>query len=1022
MAYPFSAGNQNGAGVTPYPFMATPNIGLKVAPIVAANYRPMVAPMSPTTRKSTAMANGGTGDPLWLEALHTLGGIGKMVTQQTANWTDGKLDWNDMPIVAQKNMMATTGWNGQKAAWGDKTFSLADVPVLGMLSSMGRDLSGFDQTLKNRGVTNEKALFWGGLAGDIILDPTNLVTFGAGSAIKAGSKAMQVTAKELGKEFGVKVAANTGYKKVAETLATKTYDDAIAKGAAHEVAQKASDMARDFATKRLEDAGKTGRYKAQNALGSIDVPFTNITYQFGKKPAILAKSSAKLKEAGAKSLTGVLNRAGLVGAQGTEFVEKALGKTKLEDVTYQEFLYLKKEATKYAEHAKKNPIVSPWTHSADGVPVPTVDPLSSFKADAFVPDMGGMSPLGQKLADKVKAFNPRGIGTEASGGIVRAMGDAIQNATGAVRGAERMAKLARTELDQIVGRGELTPIEAKAIENILEGVPVPKHYATTGLDEFNPDKVEKGAAFLKDRYAKMAEAEGAAGVLDSTRKGYAPHIPTHSPEKFAEIMAKYGDDPELQQLGKVSSVNKANQARTGFQTFADLDNYLVELNKKVFAETDSVKRAALAQKYDDIEGLFERDPFKAFEKRTLASFKAEQYGNLYKTMEEDGLILSGAQAKNFDPNVFEQLDAKTAKRLNVSPGSIMNKEVKAALLEIEKVFTSEGLNKFADNATAVTNIWKSLVTVVRPVHHVNNIIGNLFNSSMAGVQPKAYKDAASTLIRMMRGKPKQEDINIMRDAIQSGIFGQSHSNEFRRLFDGQNASTLRKTERMIVDNAYTSFMRRWVGDTTDNWSRLAMFISAKGKTGSSQVASDTVRKYLFNYGEQTSADRLTRLVVPFWMWTKNNIPLQLEKMLQQPRFASTYANLQDASYEAHGNKRTDQADFISEGYFQTPWGTLRNPRAPVADLNNLGSLDKTLSFGASSLNPLLRVPLEMAANKQFFSGRAIDAGFDRTGQRDPAAWGKYGMSQVSPVNDIYNLFSGKTDIWDTLFGRELDMQ
>lgn len=351
----------------------------------------------------------------------------------------------------------------------------------------------------------------------------------------------------------------------------------------------------------------------------------------------------------------------------------------------------------------------------------------------------------------------------------------------------------------------------------------------------------------------------------------------------------------------------------------------------------------------------------------------------------------------------------------------MNKEVKNALLEVERIFTSDGLTPFVNNLTSVTNIWKALTTVFRPVHHVNNVIGNIFNSGMAGVELKAYKNATGTLNRMFRGKPKQEDIDLMREAIESGIFGHSHSNEFRRLFNGQSASVLRKTERMVVDNAYASFMRRWLGDTTDNWSRLSMFISAKGKTGSTQMAADTVRKYLFNYGEQTAADRVTRLLVPFWMWTKNNLPLQIEQMLQQPRYASTYLKLQDASYEAHGDKRTDQEDYIAEGYFETPWGTLRNPRAPVADLTNISSPSKALTFGASSLTPMLRVPLELAANKQFFSGKTIDRQRNTTGEWDMAALGKYGIGQVSSANDIYNLFSGKTNILDTIFGRELSM-
>ncbi len=644
-----------------------------------------------------------------------------------------------------------------------------------------------------------------------------------------------------------------------------------------------------------------------------------------------------------------------------------------------------------------------------------VDPMDSFRFDEFVPDMGGVSPFGARIMDSVRGLNPRAMGTRTSGGIVNAQGDAIQDAYGAIRGSGREFDRLSKEGRKIMGK--LTPVQQRVVEYMLEGQDFTKIPGFKAEDGF---AAAPAASWLRDQYRMMAEAEGGVGALDNIRQSYAPHIVNRTPEQLQEILERYADDPHLQRLAQISGSNRFNQQRRSFDTLAQLDNYLADLGDQIAKTSDPAQLARLQQKYDDVSTLFERDPFKAYQKRLHKSFRTRELAGLYRRMEEDGIIIPPGEARGFSDRMFVQLDQKEASRLGVPAGSLMHKEVKESLMKINDLFTEQGLNKFLDHATAVTNIWKGIVTAARPVHHFNNLIGNLLNNSLAGVSVKSYAKATNTLNRMLRGKPKQEDLDLMAEAMKKGVFGQNHSDEYRRVFGDIPANKIRKLEQAVTGNKYMNFMRKWIGDSVDNWSRLAHYISVKDKTGSADLAARSVRKHLFNYGEQTKADRAIRLVIPFWNWTKRNVPLQLENLLKQPRHAATYAKLQDASFESQGEDRTAQPDFIREGYFLNPLtGQLRNPRAPVADLT---SLSDPLQFLASSSNPMLKSTFELAANRNVFTGQPIDRNKERTGQYSSEALLNYGMNQTGLLNDFYKLFNGTTNPLDMLLGRELELR
>lgn len=998
---------------SPYPFQAVSGIGRQVAPYT--QFSPTYdAPIPKSSGTSTY-----DGPVWWQTALGSLGAIGSTLTDGMNNnlkaakqtFQNGGSFWDGM-WAGSKAQLSGYGdlfgkaWDDQVQAWQDVPehgLSLAATP-LGFLNGLTQNAAHGSDFLNTGGIENPWVAGIGGFGIDVAVDPLTYLTFGGASVTKAGNLARIAEATSVAGEAGLKTTGKLTVAAVPRAIENHWYDWAIDAGKTPAQARKIATEESRIAAERIETAGKNARYTAQNDAVSFDVPFTNFSGGIARKPSALRIESPKLGQQGAGAISRLATQLGMDAETTAKFVQNAVGKTNLEDVTLQEFRHIQDELGRYTTHAENSMLKAPFSQSADEL-ARVKSPLDTFSFQKFVPDAGGTSRWGAAALERVRAFNPRYVGNRQSGALVNDAGNAIQDAMGAARASTGKLFDQRSKLVQEVTQN-LTTKEKKALEYTLED----DFAKGFDLSDVDMDKVNAAAFRLKSEFTEMQNAERAAGVLDSSRSAYAPHIINRDSDTIDNVLQKYADDPELQKLAQVSADSGFNRNRRSFQTLAQLDNYLADLGDQIAKEADPTKLAALQTKFDEVGNLFDRDPFTAYQKRLGKSFKVREMGELYKQLGRDGLIIEKdtAHISATERALFQRVSGSEARALNIPEGSYMHKEVLKALTEANKIFNNEGLNKFVENATAITNIWKGVTTTPRPVHHINNLIGNIFNNGLAGVGLKDYKRAAGTVKRMMRNKLKQEDLDLVERAFKSGIFGQSHSDEYRRLFQGQTASKLRKLENFTQNNKVTAFMRKWMGDTTDEWSRLAHFISVERKTGSSKMAAASVRKYLFNYGEQTSADRFARLLVPFWTWTKNNIPLQISNLMKQPRYYQAYLRLQDASFDMNGEDRNDQEGFIRDSYFMTPWNSLRNPRAPITDLNNLDGAQAIAKFASSSASPLLRIPVEYGLQRQLFNDKPI------TNKAE------YALQQMPIFNDFYKLGTGQNSIMDFLLGRELE--
>ncbi len=160
--------------------------------------------------------------------------------------------------------------------------------------------------------------------------------------------------------------------------------------------------------------------------------------------------------------------------------------------------------------------------------------------------------------------------------------------------------------------------------------------------------------------------------------------------------------------------------------------------------------------------------------------------------------------------------------------------------------------------------------------------------------------------------------------------------------------------------------------------RAGYYEALRKKGHSIGESLEAVKRSQFDYGALSSFEKsVMRRAVPFWAWSKFNVPYQFAKIFEAPggRAAQTYRAFNQ------GDRDEYVPSFLREGMAVRTGGDERNATflkaagIPVEDLNKLvfgGGVPtgRTLEKMAAQLHPLINLPIETFADKQFFTGRS----------------------------------------------------
>jgi len=389
--------------------------------------------------------------------------------------------------------------------------------------------------------------------------------------------------------------------------------------------------------------------------------------------------------------------------------------------------------------------------------------------------------------------------------------------------------------------------------------------------------------------------------------------------------------------------------------------------------------------------LFEADPFKAFAARKLSSVKTVATRNMFDELTRE---VGEAIPKGMDEMVVDGI--KYVKPQVAGFGDFALPEVVARDLEkAQSIITnSQETKKLLNLYDKTISLWKRSVTGIWPAFHGRNIIGGLFNNTLADVNPARYLDSETILQAAKGGKKALEETTIdlgsrygkrsakevLEQYYKQGGYDQIGFFDVAKTVEDeiQQITGTRPLIKKIFEDLPMNLMQ-----SIEARLRLPLFIDTLKKGGDWKGAMDQVFRYHFDYNPGAMSQfevSVIRRIFPFYRWMKGNVALQLGKIAEQP---GKYKILSDVvkSFQSENPADTNLLpEYMQEGLnlrVKTSGDTstyLRSLGLPVEDLFQFINADgavRVLEKLMAKTSPLITVPLQIGFQRDFYRGKPL---------------------------------------------------
>lgn len=164
-----------------------------------------------------------------------------------------------------------------------------------------------------------------------------------------------------------------------------------------------------------------------------------------------------------------------------------------------------------------------------------------------------------------------------------------------------------------------------------------------------------------------------------------------------------------------------------------------------------------------------------------------------------------------------------------------------------------------------------------------------------------------------------------------------------------------------ASNKYLGFFSR-KNDLVENALRIPMALDSVRRGHSFDQAVARIQRVHFDYGDLSKLDESMKRVVPFWIWTSRNVPLQVSQMMSRPK---AYVQYERLKREFPVNDELMVPSWIQkQGPLGVGLASVLTPDLPQTRLTENLKQIATPSGIIGQMNPLLRVPAELWMGKQ----------------------------------------------------------
>lgn len=465
-------------------------------------------------------------------------------------------------------------------------------------------------------------------------------------------------------------------------------------------------------------------------------------------------------------------------------------------------------------------------------------------------------------------------------------------------------------------------------------------------------------------------------------------------------------------IGEISGYLRHYLTKEGRDFIAKGNDFAGVLSKPLKASLAAAKPRKIAGTIQDInkiftekygiKNFFEPDAFKAFALRKAEHVK---FINTYKFVES-------AKAR-FGVRLDKATSTVTPEGIKLVEGAapqlkgwLLPEPIIKHLDDTMKFLTNEETTKgFLRTYDKLLGVWKKNVTGLWPAFHSRNGIGGTFNSW------EAYKHEFGLIVGKRELSMLEDSIDVQRILMGSdhimktkigtkyagkqfldiaerfGVRGQPGQMDVARQVKGTIDEITAHNIKKIGLKA--SNAPRWAMEQVEDRLRLPLFLRGLKQGHSPAEAAKIVFKYHFDYLPETGLTvfekNVMKRLIPFYVWTRNNVPLQLEMIMKQP---GTFAGMEKVRQSLIGKEGREEMKWLPEWMkemFIFPTGAIPGINwkddagrslwtqldLPLEDINKLPISSSGIREIASMLTPFLKYPIEAYMNRNFYFGGDI---------------------------------------------------
>lgn len=318
---------------------------------------------------------------------------------------------------------------------------------------------------------------------------------------------------------------------------------------------------------------------------------------------------------------------------------------------------------------------------------------------------------------------------------------------------------------------------------------------------------------------------------------------------------------------------------------------------------------------------------------------------------------------------------------------------------------NEGVSVVKSWLYKFNKIWKPSVTSWRPTFGYRNLASGYFNSWLYAHNNIFDPEITTAAFNMAAGKNMDKVVEIgsfkgtlqelketmVRNGAINGFINtdvQSIQEMIARNVKGLTEQGL-GTAKLAV-HPLQSIQKFNSG--VEDYNRALLYLACLKNGDTPAFAGEMVKKLQFDYQDLTEVEKSIKRWFPFYTWLRNNLPLQLEKFLDNPRlYNMLMRRVPEFTRESSGMSEEDynnMPDWVKEampmtiGYDEKEGRyILFDTSLPYQDLSKLGGVKDLADEMVSMLHPLAKVPAEMYLNKNLYTGAALESYTGETAEK-----------------------------------------